>query len=160
MIISASIFPHFCSPWKSPYMVFQLQEKNPQAIFFSLKIFVRGKKTDLYNDFPQTKGRLNSPAQEEQENCRRKWQTNSSAQGEQEKKRKENGVGTRLVPKEYKKGLNEPQTTIFSLIRSVVNESAAGRLEFRASARLSKIQRSSLSPCPQSVPISSLLAET
>ena len=26
---------NFCSPWKSPHMVFQLHEKNPQIIFFS-----------------------------------------------------------------------------------------------------------------------------
>ena len=33
-----------------------------------------------------------------------------------EKKKKENGVATHLVPKEDKKGLNEPQTTIFHLL--------------------------------------------
>ena len=32
--------------------------------------------------------------------------------------------------------------------------------ESRASARLCKILRSSLSPCPQSAPVSSLVAET
>ena len=80
------------------------------------------------------------------------------------KKKKENGFGTPLVPKEDKKGLNEPQMTIFYLppIRSVVK----GMLEFRdivdfhASARLSKIPRSSLSPCWQSAPVCSHVAET
>ena len=43
------------------------------------------------------------------------------------KKKREKGVRTPLVPKEDKKGLNEPQTTIFLL----VNESTAGMLEFR-----------------------------
>ena len=57
-------------------------------------------------------------------------------------------------------------SSIFSLIRSVVNESTAGMLEFRdivelhASAWLGKIPRSSLSPCPQSAPVSNLVAET
>ena len=69
------------------------------------------------------------------------------------KKKKENGVRTPLMPKEDKKGLNEPlkqPSSIFSPIRSVVNESTAGMLEFRdmvefrASARLCKIPRSSL----------------
>ena len=35
---------------------------------------------------------------------------------ENKKKKKENGVRTPLVPKEDKKGLNEPQTTIFHLL--------------------------------------------
>ena len=37
------------------------------------------------------------------------------------KKKQKNGVRTPLVHKEDKKGLNEPQTTIFSPLRSVVN---------------------------------------
>ena len=30
---------NFCSPWKSPHMVFQLHEKNPEIIFFPKKKF-------------------------------------------------------------------------------------------------------------------------
>ena len=59
---------NFCSPWKSPHMVFQLPEKSPQIIFFFLKKFFSvEKKPGMCNDFPLTKWRLNSPAQEEQE---------------------------------------------------------------------------------------------
>ena len=80
--------------------------------------------------------------------------------------------GEQILRKENKKkkkrkaltNLKRP-SSIFSPIRSVVNESTAGMLEFRdivefrASARLCKIPRSSLT-CPQSAPVSSLVAET
>ena len=78
-----------------------------------------------------------------------------------ESKKKKNGVRTSLVPKEDKKNLKRP-SSIFSPIRSVVNQSTARILEFRdimASARLSKVPLSSLNPCPQSAPLSSLMAK-
>ena len=77
------------------------------------------------------------------------------------KRKKEKKTAFELpVHKEDKEGLNKPQMTIFSTIRSVVNESTAGILEFcdivefRAGARLSKISQSSLSPCPLPPPAS------
>ena len=61
--------------------------------------------------------------------CARRTRIIVEEDGEQillrkENKKKKNGVRTPLVPKEDKKGLNEPQTTIFHLspIRSVVKE--------------------------------------
>ena len=62
---------NFCSPWKFLYLVFQLQEKKSSKNFFFRKKFFSVKKKKQKpvpcNDFPQTKWRLNSPAQEEQE---------------------------------------------------------------------------------------------
>ena len=76
-ILSASNLPHFCG---NPQFLFSLEisvlgfptsgKKILKKIFFSLKIFFREKKKQKpvpCNDFPQTKWRLNSPAQEEQE---------------------------------------------------------------------------------------------
>ena len=87
-------------------MVFQLHEKNPQIIiFFRKKKCFRGKKNGTCNDCRLTKWWLNSPVQEEEE---------SGKQIRREKKT--NGARTPLMPKEDKKGLNEPQTTIFHLL--------------------------------------------
>ena len=81
---------NFRSPWKSQHVLLTSGKKSASNFFF-VKIFFRGKKTAMCDDFLQTKWRLNSPMQEEQKNCRRKWRTNS-AQGEQEEKKKDNGV--------------------------------------------------------------------
>ena len=54
---------------------FPTSGKNPQKKFFSLRIFFREKKTVPCNDFPQTKWRLNSPAQEEQKIFEKKMVT-------------------------------------------------------------------------------------
>ena len=72
------------------------------------------KKLLLVTIFRKQNGGWTHLRKKIKENCRRKWRLNSSAQGEHEKK-KENGVRTPLVPKEDKKGLNEPQKTIFYL---------------------------------------------
>ena len=107
---------------------FSISGKKSTSNFFFVKKFLSvEKKLICITIFGRQNGSWTHLPKKNKKNCRWKWR-NSSAQGEQEKKKKENGVRTRLVPKEDKKGLNKPQTTIFSLIRSVVNESAAGRL--------------------------------
>ena len=90
---------------------------------------------------------------------KKKWRLNSTAQEKQEKK-----TAFKLLsgPRRLRKAwtnLKRP-SSIFSPVRLFVNESTAGILEFsgivefRASARLSKFPQSSLSPCPQSGPVS------
>ena len=117
--VFVTVLPFFCifaeirnfrSPLKSPNMVFQLQEKN-QTTIFVLKFFFRGKKTASCDDFPQTKWRLNSPTQEE--HLLKKMVNKFLCARGTRKIRKRR---TPLVPKEDKKGLNEPQTTIFHLL--------------------------------------------
>ena len=106
---------NFCSPWKFLYLVFQLEEKNPQKKFFFVKNFFSVKKkttTVPCNDFPQTKWRLNSPAQEEQ----KVFLEENGDRVLLRKENKKNGIRTPLVRKEDKKGGNEPQTTIFNLL--------------------------------------------
>ena len=73
---SASNLPHFCG---NPQFLFSLEisvlgfptsgKKILKKKFCSLKIFPwkKKQKTIPCNDFPQTKWRLNSPAQEEKE---------------------------------------------------------------------------------------------
>ena len=102
---------NFCSPWKFLYLVFQLEKKSSKKICFRLKKFFRGKKTVPCNDFPQTKWRPNSPAQEEQ-----KLLEENGDRVLLRKENKKNGIRTPLVRKEDKKGGNEPQTTIFNLL--------------------------------------------
>ena len=65
---SASIFPHFSgNPQFSFSLEISAQEKNLQTIFFFVKnLFPLKKKSASYNNFPQIKWRLNSPAREEQ----------------------------------------------------------------------------------------------
>ena len=101
---------NFCSPWKSPHMVFQLHKKNPQIIFFSLKILFHEKKMLRVTIFRKQNGGWIHLSKKNKKNCRRQCRTNS-VQGEQ--KKTTNGYRTSLVLKEDKKGLNEPQTTIF-----------------------------------------------
>ena len=71
------------------------------------------------NDVLQTKWRLNSPAQEEQEKGNQILLRN-----ENKKKTKENGAHTPLVGKEDKKGLNQLQTTILhsSMLMVMINK--------------------------------------
>ena len=71
------------------------------------------KKTASCHDFPQTKWRLNLPAQEEQEKLLKKMANKFICARGTRKKRKRQ---TPLVPKEDNKGLNEPQTIIFHLL--------------------------------------------
>ena len=70
------------------------------------------KKTVPCNDFPQTKWRLNSPAQEEQ----KYFLVENGDQVLLRKENKKNVIRTPLVRKEDKKGGNEPQTIIFNLL--------------------------------------------
>ena len=159
---SASIFPHFC---RNPQFSFSLKIS---AHGFSTpgkksaNIFFRLKKMLCVTIFCRQNGSWTHLRKKNKKNCWRKWLTNSSVQGEQEKRKKENGVGTHLVPKEDEKVLKEPQTTIFHLLTDKIGCKWEFRdiVEFRASAWLSKIPRSSLSPCRQSAPVSSLVAET
>ena len=64
----------------------------------------------------------------------------------------------------------EASSSLAAIFRKLITLDHGGRtagmlefrdiVEFRDSARLSKIPRSSLSPCPQSAPTSNLVAET
>ena len=87
-------------------MVFQLHKKDPQIIFFSLKIFFRGKKNCYVLRFSANKMAAEL-------NCARRTRKIVEENAEQilrkenKKKKKGNGVRTPLVPKEDKKGLND-----------------------------------------------------
>ena len=93
---------------------FNFRGKKRKYFFFFVKIFFGGKKLLRVTIFCRQNGGW-THLHKKNKKSRRKWRTHSSAQGEQGKK-KENGVRTPLVPKEGKRGLKEPQKTIFHLL--------------------------------------------
>ena len=112
-------------------MIFStLGKKSANSFFFCLKFFNAKKNLLRVTIF------RNQIAAEL--TCTRKTRKIVEENGEQilrkenKKNKKENGLQTPLVPKEDKKGLNKPQTTIFHLLTDKIG----GKWEHWRDARI------------------------